>query len=119
VLLCTFYLLLERDDEPKLDLDELELGLDEDLEEDPEEDPNELELDLSLDELLLLNPEVVGLELGVALNDLCDEVGVVIDFTLADTTGEDFVALGDTILLVVLVVVLVIVLDLYGETLEL
>ena len=104
----------ELDDEPKLDLEDLD-GLADDLFEDFDEDPKELdrgldvELFTGLDVLLLLNPDVTGLELVVALNDLCDVVGAAIDFTLADTTGEDFVAFGDTILLVVLVVVLVIV----------
>ena len=102
------------DDEPKLDLEDLD-GLVDDLFEDFDEDPKELdrgldvELFTGLDVLLLLNPDVTGLELVVALNDLCDVVGAAIDFTLADTTGEDFVAFGDTILLVVLAVVLVIV----------
>ena len=112
------------DDEPKLDLEDLD-GLADDLFADFDEDLKELDRGLDVElfaglvVLLLLNPDVTGLELVVALNDLCDAVGAAIDFTLADTTGEDFVAFGDTILLVVLVVVLVIVeLDLYGETLE-
>jgi hypothetical protein len=102
------------DDEPKLDLEDLD-GLADDLFADFDEDPKELDRGLDVElfaglvVLLLLNPDVTGLELVVALNDLCDVVGAAIDFTLADTTGEDFVAFGDTILLAVLVVVLVIV----------
>jgi hypothetical protein len=125
-------------DEPELlDLDEPydELGLGLVLDDEPKElDPDLgfvtvlgffivldfVVLDTGLDELVLLNPDVTGLEFVVVLNDLCDAVGAAIDFTLADTTGEDLEAFGDTILLVVLVVVLVIVVFvLYGVTLEL